>query len=64
MPMRLLFMAVALPITQESTLKVDRANELKIELNADSLHISWIEKLVSNFNSTGYASMEIKQHAI
>lgn len=62
--MRLLFMAVALPITQESTLKVDRANELKIELNADSLHISWIEKLVSNFNSTGYASMEIKQHAI
>lgn len=64
MPMRLLFMAVALPITQESTLKVDRANELKIELNADSLHISWIEILVSNFNSTGYASMEIKQHAI
>lgn len=64
MLMRLLFMAVALPITQGSTLKVDRVNELEIELNADSLCICWIEILVSNFNSTGYASMEIKQHAI
>jgi hypothetical protein len=64
MLMRLLFMAVALPITQGSTLKVDRVNELEIELNADSLCIRWIEILLSNFNSTGYASMEIKQHAI
>lgn len=62
--MCLQFMLGTLPITQGSTLKVDRVNELKIELNADSLCICWIEILVSNFNSTGYASMEIKQHAI
>ena len=64
MLMCLQLMLGTLPITQGSTLKVDRVNELEIELNADSLCICWIEILVSNFNSTGYASMEIKQHAI